>query len=206
MARLAERALSGPCQAALLGLLLEDMPGQQLALCVAQRFELGADLEFVVVWLGVDYPGPQFEAEPLRQQDHAQDEQLADRQCAVVVEADAPLGQADLARFADLLEQALHHDLAKQVDALVHHLQVVGQRAVAFADVAQQVLRLVIHQVEVAEQAEQGGPRLALQAVFDGPGRAKFQCEGIFDTVVFAAVIRVTSGHGEPTAAVMVRV
>ena len=65
------------------------MPGQQLALCVAQRFELGADLEFVVV-LGVDYPGPQFEAEPLRQQDHAQDEQLADRQCAVVVEADAP--------------------------------------------------------------------------------------------------------------------
>lgn len=64
MARLAERALSGPCQAALLGLLLEDMPGQQLALCVAQRFELGADLEFVVVWLGVDYPGPQFEAEP----------------------------------------------------------------------------------------------------------------------------------------------
>ncbi|UTN78653.1 hypothetical protein NMC42_16040 [Pseudomonas aeruginosa] len=117
-----------------------------------------------------------------------------------------PLGQADLARFADLLEQALHHDLAKQVDALVHHLQVVGQRAVAFADVAQKVLRLVIHQVEVAEQAEQGGPRLALQAVFDGPGRAKFQCEGIFDTVVFAAVIRVTSGHGEPTAAVMVRV
>lgn len=66
------------------------MPGQQLALCVAQRFELGADLEFVVVWLGVDYPGPQFEAEPLRQQDHAQDEQLADRQCAVVAEADSP--------------------------------------------------------------------------------------------------------------------
>ncbi|GBL58175.1 hypothetical protein PCLA_09r0259 [Pseudomonas citronellolis] len=34
--------------------------------------------------------------------------------------------------------------------------------------------------------------------------RAKFQCEAILDTVVFAAVIRVWSGHGEPTAAVMV--
>ena len=63
---------------------------------------------------------------------------------------------------------------------------------------AQKVLRLVIHQVEVAEQAEQGGPRLALQAVFDGPGRAKFQCEGIFDTVVFLSLIHIFYMCGPP--------
>lgn len=71
---------------------------------------------------------------------------------------------------------------------------------------AQQVLRLEVGQVQVAEQIEQRRIILKhfLRLDFVLAQRAKFQCERVFNTIVFAAVIRVWSGHGEPTAAVMV--
>ena len=38
---------------------------------------------------------------------------------------------------------------------LFMHLEVIGQRAVALADMPQQMLRLEVHQVQIAEQVEQ---------------------------------------------------
>ncbi|MNJ73702.1 hypothetical protein D3C77_705350 [compost metagenome] len=57
-----------------------------------------------------------------------------------MVEADAAFGEHHRACRADVLEQVLGQRLADQFDALVLYLQVAGQRAVAFGDLAQQVL------------------------------------------------------------------
>ncbi|MNP49899.1 hypothetical protein D3C76_1441180 [compost metagenome] len=70
----------------------------------------------------------------------------------------------------------------------------------------QQVLGFEVHQVQIAEQAEQrrGVVGAAFPTCFALLQRAKFQCDRIFDAVVFAAVIRVSCRHGEPMAAVVV--
>ena len=81
-----------------------------------------------------------------------------------------------------------------------------GDGPVALADLAQQVLRLEVHQVQVAEQIEQR--RVVVKRITGvrvRPGQqAEIQCDRILDTVVFAAIIDVLIRHGEPMAAVVV--
>ena len=183
------------------------MPGQQLALGIGQGFELGADLELLRrQWTAVHHLGPEQQAQGLWHQDHLDRQVGVEGDALRVVEAHAAFGQADLARRADIAQQALGHGLAEQVDAFVDDLEVVGQGAVAFADMPQQVLRLEVHQVQVAEQVEQ---RRAVVQRVTGQGicagqRGEFQCDRIVDTIVFAAVIFILSRHGEPMAAVVV--
>lgn len=114
--------------------------------------------------------------------------------------------QADLFGCADVTQQTLGDGLAEQVDALVHHLEVVGQGAVALTDMAQQVLGLEVHQVQVAEQVEQR--RAVVQHIAgQGLGAAQggeIQCDRVIDTIVFAAIICILSRHGEPMVAVVV--
>ncbi|MCY1185763.1 hypothetical protein D9M73_265720 [compost metagenome] len=71
------------------------------------------------------------------------------------MEVYAVFGKRDLALQADLAQQVLHQRLADQVDAPVEQLEIAGQMAVALVDVAQQMLRLEVHQVQFAEQIEQ---------------------------------------------------
>ncbi|CAE6910295.1 conserved protein of unknown function [Ectopseudomonas oleovorans] len=183
------------------------MPGQQLALCVGQRFELRADLVLAIGALAAVHDlGPQQQAEGLGHQHHLDRQVTARRDGLGMVEADATLGQRDLAGRADIAQQALRHGLAEQVDALVDHLQVVGQGAVALADVTQQVLGLEVHQVQVAEQVEQRRRIVKFVAGlgFGACQQGEFQCDRIFDAIVFAAIIYIVCRHGEPMKAVVV--
>lgn len=188
-------------------LLLQNVPGQQLALGIGQCLELGADLvTAILAKSAVGNLRAQQQAEGLRHQDHLQGDMAADLGALAAGKTDATLGQADPARGADLAQQALGHGLAEQVDALVDDFQVVGQGAVTAADLPLQVLRLVIQQVQFAEQIEQR--RRVVQHILSqclGAAQGvKFQCDRIFDTVVFAAVIRVWCRHGEPRLVAMV--
>ena len=71
---------------------------------------------------------------------------------------------------------------------------------------AQQMLRLEIHQVQFVEQVEQR--RIVVKRFagmrFGTGDQAEIQCDRILDPVVFAAVIDVLIRHGEPMAAVVV--
>ena len=73
-----------------------------------------------------------------------------------VVKIDAALAQTDLPGGAKVRCQLLRHRTAEQVDAFIDDLQVLRQRAVALADLAQKVLRLIIEHVHIGQQVEQG--------------------------------------------------
>jgi hypothetical protein len=97
----------------------------------------------------------------------------------------------DRLRRANLAQHGLcDHDLAEQVDPFVLGFEVAGQGAVAFADLAQQVLRLEFAQVQLTEQVEQRRSILQhfLARGLRGRQRGYFQCDHIIDTVVFAAI------------------
>lgn len=103
---------------------------------------------------------------------------------------DAAFGNDHRYWLADLAKQGLRNHRAKQVEALVLCPQEGGECAVLVAQLAQQVLRLEVGQVQLAEQVEQR--RIILQHIWlEGFGRAKgayLKCDPIFDAVVFAAI------------------
>ncbi len=105
-------------------------------------------------------------------------------------EFDAPFGDDHCLRLADFTDQGLRNHGAEQVQAFVLGAQEGGQGAVLLAQLAQQVLGLEVGQVQFAEQVEQRGLILQ-QFCLKGFGRAQgtdFQCDPVFDAVVFAAI------------------
>jgi hypothetical protein len=71
-----------------------------------------------------------------------------------MLKVDASFGEDHRLRFADLSEHGQGDHLAQQIDAFVLGFQERGDGPVAFADLAQQVLRLEFAQVQFAEQVE----------------------------------------------------
>lgn len=112
-----------------------------MTLGIGQRFEFGADFELAIFTaLTVHHLGAQQQSERLGHQHHLESQVAARRHSLVVAEADTSLGNGNPAWRADVTQKALGHGLAEQVDAFVHDLEVIGQGAVAFTDMAQQVL------------------------------------------------------------------
>ncbi len=177
--------------APLLLLALQDVAGQQLTLGVGHVGKLGADLEAALrarVAMG-DFAAQQ-QAMGTRHQHHFHFYPGAGFNLRGLDEFDTAFGDDHRQRLADFAKQGLRNHRAKQVEALVLRPQKGSEGAVLVTQLAQQVLRLEVGQMQFAEQVEQRG--IILQHIWvEGFGRAEgayLKCDPIFDAVVFAAI------------------
>ncbi len=177
--------------APLLLLALQDVAGQQLPLGVGHVGEFGADLEAALrARVAMGDLAAQQQAVGARHQHHLHLHPGAGGNRCGLCELDAALGNDHRLGLANFAEQGLGNYCAKQVEAFVLCAQESGEGAVLLAQLAQQVLRLEVGQVQLAEQVEQR--RIILQHIWvKGFGRAEgadLKCDPIFDAVVFAAI------------------
>ncbi len=125
-----------PCQAPFLGLFLQDIAREQLALGIGHGFEFRAHVKTCALGIAMGDPRAQQQAERLGHQ-HQLDRQVrAGRQGRGVLEVDAAFGNDHRLRRADFIQQAARHDLAEQVQAFVLHAQEGGEGAVFLAELA----------------------------------------------------------------------
>ncbi len=177
--------------APLLLLALQDITGQQLPLGVGHVDEFGADLEAALrARVAMGDLAAQQQAMGAWHQHHFHFDPSAGGNLRGLGELDAAFGNDHRQRLADFTQQGLRNHRAEQVEALVLRPQEGGKGAVLVAQLAQQVLRLEVGQVQLAEQVEQRG--IILQHIWvKGFGRAEgayLKCDPIFDAVVFAAI------------------
>lgn len=158
--------------APLLLLALQDVTGQQLPLGVGHVDELGADVVTAprtLVAVG-DFTAQQ-QAVGTWHQHHFHLDPGAGGKRVVLGEFDTAFGNDHWLGLPDFAEQGLGNHCAEQVEAFVLRAQEGGQGAVLVAQLAQQVLRLEVRQVQLAEQVEQWG--IILQYIWvKGFGRA----------------------------------
>ncbi len=137
-------------------LALQDVTGQQLSLGVGHVDELGADLEAAFrAWVAMADLAAQQQAMGTRHQHHFHLHSCTRVNPCGLDGFDAAFGNDHRYWLADLAKQGLRNHRAKQVEALVLCPQEGGERAVLVAQLAQQVLRLEVGQVQFAEQVEQ---------------------------------------------------
>ncbi len=97
--------------------------------------------------------------------------------------------------LAQVIAQLKGQRLAKQIDAFVDDLEVLGQSPVTLTDLPQQMLRLVVEHVQIGKQIEQGalpGP----QVIFRSGNGLAVQVDVILNTKELAAVF-VVCVHGD---------
>ncbi len=141
--------------APLLLLALQDVAGQQLPLGVGHVGEFGADLEAALrARVAMGYLAAQQQAMGARHQHHLHLHSGAGGHRCGLREFDAALGNDHRLGLANFADQGLGNHRAKQVEAFVLRAQEGGEGAVLFAQLAQQVLRLEVGQVQFAEQVE----------------------------------------------------
>jgi len=177
-------------QASFLGLLLQNVAGQQLALGIGRVFEFGADVEAVSLAVAMGHACAQQQAKGLWHQ-HQFDRQVSSGgNRRGVLKVDAAFGDDHRLWLADLPKHGDSDHLAQQIDAFILGFQEGGEVPVALADLAQQVLRLEFAQVQFAEQVEEWGSILQhfLACGFGSGQGPNFQCDRVLDTVVFAAI------------------
>ncbi len=172
-------------------LALQDVASQQLALGVGHVDEFGADLEAALgAWVAMGDLAAQQQAVGARHQHHLHFHPGAWGNLGGLGKFDTAFGEHDRQRLAYFAKQGLGDDCAKQVEAFVLCPQEGREGAVLVAQLTQQVLRLEVGQVQLAEQVEQRG--IILQYIWlKGFGRAEgadLKCDPIFDAVVFAAI------------------
>ncbi len=177
--------------APLLLLALQNITGQQLPLGVGHVNEFGTQIETALrARVAMGDPAAQQQAVGTWHQHHFHLYPGAGGNLRCLGELDAAFGNDDWLGLADLAEQGLRNDRAEQVEALVLRTQESSEGAVLVAQLPQQVLRLEVGQMQLAEQVEQRG--IILQHIWvKGFGRAQgadLKCDPIFDAVIFAAI------------------
>ncbi|MNM02778.1 hypothetical protein D3C81_127380 [compost metagenome] len=141
--------------APLLLLALQDVAGQQLPLGVGHVDELGADFEATLrKRIAMGDLAAQQQAMGAWHQHHLHLHSGAGGHRSGLGEFDAAFGNDHRLGLANFADQGLGNHRAKQVEAFVLRAQEGGEGAVLFAQLAQQVLRLEVGQVQFAEQVE----------------------------------------------------
>ncbi len=142
--------------APLLLLALQDVTGQQLPLGIGHVGEFRADLEFAArARVAVGDLAAQQQAVGAWHQHHLHLHPGAWGDLLALREFDATFGDDHPLWLADFTEQGLRDHGAEQVQAFVLRPQEGCQGAVFLTQLAQQVLRLEVGQVQLAEQVEQ---------------------------------------------------
>ena len=172
-------------------LALQDVAGEQLALGIDHVDELDADLEAAFrPRVAMGDLATQQQAVGAGHQHHLYLHPAARCKGLRLRALEAAFGHHDRLRLTYLAQQGVSHHGAQYVEALVLDSQKGCEGAVLVAELAQQVLRFEIRQVQFAEQIEQRG--IILQHIWiKGFGRAQWaylKCDPICDAVVFAAI------------------
>ncbi len=172
-------------------LALQDIASQQLTLGVGHVDEFGTDLEAARgARVAMGDLAAQQQTVGAGHQHHLHFHPGARGNLRGLGEFDTAFGKHDRHRLAYFAEQGLGNDCTEQVEAFVLRPQEGRECAVLVAQLTQQVLRLEVGQVQLAQQVEQR--RIILQYIWlKGFGRtegADLKCDPVFDAVVFAAI------------------